>query len=174
MWWNKRVLEGNFTLSEQTTVTLPRVSTAGRVRTTHFLYKYSQSNLSMSCFTAIFQSTYAAAMRRTPSAMVTVVTATRPSGITDTAKLNVGNKSVNVLSISNHNTHAFWDIPYLSPTFTMVRTSFFQAIPITTTSTQSTTAMMTRYFPRRASFLWIGVLTLVLELALIAELILPI
>lgn len=39
------------------------------------------------------KETYFDAIRRTPSAMVTVVTATRPSGMTETAKLNVASAS---------------------------------------------------------------------------------
>jgi hypothetical protein len=79
---------------------------------------------------------YFDAMRRTPNAMVTVVTATKPSGITDTAKL--------YRKMNKTHVHKDGKPFYLRPTLIMVLISFFHAIPMTTTSAQRKMASTTR------------------------------
>lgn len=112
-------------------------------------------------------------MRRTPSAIVTVVTATRPSGMTETAKLFFPQCK------RTHSEHSwayrlFAPVTDLIPMLTMDIASCFHATPIMTTRAHKSIAIKTSTLPSVLSRCWIGVLVLCFDPAWIAELILPI
>ena len=109
------------------------------------------------------------AIRRTANAMATVVTVTKPSGITETARLSIVEVYVSMTNFTNTPS-----IQYLKPMLIVVFTSFFHAKPIPTTRAHSPTARTIKYCPSFASFLWIGVVVRFSDPELIAMLTFPI